>query len=270
MPATFPSHAAVVLPLKLVRSQWFDGVALVIGSTAPDLSYPLIPAGLLLYTHSWLSLLWWTLPVTVVGSLIVRWAAPRIAANLPADPWFALRDYAVLARSRPSWWITATSAVLGGASHIFWDGFTHPPSGGWFVAAHPVMTQEAYAGWPWWQVAQWTSTGVGGLAAVGMFLYIGRRRLLIAWHGEVTPMASRPAVFWTVLGIVGCAGTAASFADPQGLFVQGVRWLLAWSVALVVAGWLSTVRPAARRTTHRRCGVPQDRGRNPARLRTGR
>ena len=36
MPATFPSHAAAVLPLKLWRPRWFDGVALVVGSMAPD------------------------------------------------------------------------------------------------------------------------------------------------------------------------------------------------------------------------------------------
>ena len=39
MPATFPSHAAAVLPLKLWRPEHFDGVALVIGSAAPDLLY---------------------------------------------------------------------------------------------------------------------------------------------------------------------------------------------------------------------------------------
>jgi hypothetical protein len=126
MPATFPSHAAAVLPLKLARPRWFDGVALVVGSTTPDLSYPLHPLGVLLFTHRWTSLLWWTLPVTVVLSAIVRWAAPSVAAHLP-DTAFALKDYAVLGTSRPRWWITATSAVIGGATHVFWDGFTHPP-----------------------------------------------------------------------------------------------------------------------------------------------
>jgi hypothetical protein len=36
MPLTFPSHAAAVVPLKLWRRRWFDGVALVIGSAAPN------------------------------------------------------------------------------------------------------------------------------------------------------------------------------------------------------------------------------------------
>ena len=43
MPLTFPSHAAAVLPLKLWRPVRLDGVALVIGSTTPDLPYALSP-----------------------------------------------------------------------------------------------------------------------------------------------------------------------------------------------------------------------------------
>ncbi|WP_367319789.1 DUF4184 family protein [Streptomyces sp. HUAS ZL42] len=39
MPLTFPSHAAAVMPLKIRRPHWFDGVALVVGSTVPDLPY---------------------------------------------------------------------------------------------------------------------------------------------------------------------------------------------------------------------------------------
>ncbi|MFF5265545.1 DUF4184 family protein [Actinomadura viridis] len=39
VPLTFPSHAAAVMPLKFWRPRWFDGVALVVGSTAPDLPF---------------------------------------------------------------------------------------------------------------------------------------------------------------------------------------------------------------------------------------
>ena len=39
MPLTFPAHQAVVVPLKLWRPRWFDGVALVVGAGSPDLLY---------------------------------------------------------------------------------------------------------------------------------------------------------------------------------------------------------------------------------------
>jgi len=64
MPATFPSHAAAVLPLKLWRPRWFDGVALVVGSMAPDLGYPLVGLVSLPDTHSAAGLL--------LGSVLTR------------------------------------------------------------------------------------------------------------------------------------------------------------------------------------------------------
>lgn len=255
MPATFPSHAAAVLPLKLVRPRWFDGVALVVGSTAPDLSYPLHPLGVLLFTHRWISLLWWTLPVTVVLSAIVRWAAPAVAARLPDGKWFALRDYGVLGAYRPRWWITATSAIIGGATHIFWDGFTHPPSGGWFVAEFPVMTHEAVFGQPWWQLVQWISTVAGGAAALAMAVHIGRRRLLRRWHGLPPQVQTGPVPFWVTTAAIGIAGTVVTFVESGQIYVQGAQLLLVWSAALAGGGWLSTVRPAVRRTIPRRFGV---------------
>jgi hypothetical protein len=76
VPATFPSHAGVVLPLKLWRPRWFDGVALVVGSALPDLVYvggccgPLSTAG-----HRWWGVVF-GVPVTVLLAAIIRRAAP--------------------------------------------------------------------------------------------------------------------------------------------------------------------------------------------------
>ncbi|MEU7905931.1 DUF4184 family protein [Actinoplanes sp. NPDC049118] len=42
---TFSSHPAAVLQLKVWRPRWVDGVALAIGSMAPDLAYALDPGG---------------------------------------------------------------------------------------------------------------------------------------------------------------------------------------------------------------------------------
>jgi hypothetical protein len=256
MPATFPSHAAAALPFKLARPAWFDGVALVVGSTAPDLSYPLSPFGLLLFTHQWLSLLWWSLPVTVVLSTIVRWSAPAVAAHLPADRWFALRDYGVLGRAWPRWWITVTSALVGAATHLFWDGFTHPPEGGWFVRAHPVMTHIGPLGLPWWSFTQYVSSVVGGLITLALFLAIGRQRLIRRWHGPPPVIRTNPALFWTVAAGLACTCAAATLADPQGLYIQAVRLMLGWSAALVAAACLSQLLPASRPGEAR--GIPQD------------
>lgn len=259
MPATFPSHAAAVLPLKVVRPRWFDGVALVVGSTAPDLSYPLSPMGLLLFTHRWTSLLWWSLPVTVVMAAVIRSVAPYVAAHLPQDRWFALRDYGVLGISRPRWWVTATSAVLGAATHIFWDGFTHPAeNGAWFVRAIPAMSREAVFGQPWWSITQWVSSTVGGAVALLLFVHIGRNRLLRTWHGPAPEVRRNPVLFWAVTAVIGMGGTIAAFADPQLIHIQGARLLLIWSAAPAVAGIVSRVRPGVSRTTPRRFGAQRN------------
>jgi hypothetical protein len=92
--------------------------------------------------------------VTVALGRIVRWAPPCVAVHLPGS----LQDYGVLGRAWPRWWITVTSALLGAATHVFWDGFTHPPKGGWFVRSHPAMTHVGPLGLPWWSFTRYVSS----------------------------------------------------------------------------------------------------------------
>src|SRR5436305_1049622 len=172
MPATFPSHAAAVLPLKVWRPRWFDGVALVIGSTAPDLGYPLEGFVEVPGTHWPPGLLHWCLPVTLALCWLVRRYAADVAVHLPGR-WFALPDYGALARVRHRWYVTVWSALLGAGSHLFWDGFTHNPEiGGWAVRHIPVLSREAAPGGPWWYLLQPVSTVLGGLVAVGLLAHI--------------------------------------------------------------------------------------------------
>src|SRR4051794_35813822 len=104
MPATFPSHPAAVLPIKLRWPRHFDGVALVVGSMAPDLSYPAVGFTDPPDTHAWAALLWWCLPVTVLLSLLIRGAAPDVAGHLPVR-WFALPDYGAIGAVRHRWYV---------------------------------------------------------------------------------------------------------------------------------------------------------------------
>ena len=84
MPLTFPSHLAPVLPLKLWRPGWFDGVALCTGAVAPDVAYLFTgtaPAQNL-RTHTLGGLLWWCLPVALVYAWVVRRVIAGIAAGI--------------------------------------------------------------------------------------------------------------------------------------------------------------------------------------------
>ncbi|OLB81139.1 MAG: hypothetical protein AUI14_04590 [Actinobacteria bacterium 13_2_20CM_2_71_6] len=241
MPATFPSHAAAILPLKLWRPAWFDGVALVIGSTAPDLGYPLVGLVPLPETHSVPALLYWNLPVTLVLCWLVRRSAPGIAVHLPAR-WFALPDYGALARVRHRWYVTVSSALIGAASHLLWDGFTHyPPLGGWAARRIPALSTEAYPGWPWWYVLQHVSTLVGGMVAVALFARIGRQRLIRRWHGDPPPVQPVPDRFWVAVGTALClyAATWPVLPYPYAPHVQVVRVFWALGAGLATGGFLA-------------------------------
>lgn len=93
MPATFPAHPAAVLPLKLWRPTWFDGVALAVGSMAPDLAYaldgswlerpfPSLPSFWEL-AHSLPWFLVWALPVTIALCPLIRLAVPPSQPTSP-------------------------------------------------------------------------------------------------------------------------------------------------------------------------------------------
>lgn len=246
MPATFPSHAAAVLPCKLAWPRRFDGVALVVGSAAPDLYYPLsghvdVPA-----THNLPGLFWFSLPVTLVATFLIRRSAPVVAAHLPARPdWLALPDYGVLGRVRHRWYVTVYSALLGATTHLIWDGFTHyeESAQGWGVRLVPVLATEAWPGVPWWLFAQHASTVLGAVAAFAVAVHIGRRRLLRRWHGPPPAVARTPRVFWAVAVTVaaGYPLTWPLLRFPYAAHVQGVRMIWAFALAAIAAATASAV-----------------------------
>jgi len=233
MPATFPSHAAVVLPLKLWRPRWFDGVALVVGSMAPDLAYPFHRIGLV-RGHSWLGLLWWCLPVTLLCCFAIRRTAPVIAAQLP---WAWARDWGALRLSGHRWWVTTSSALVAAASHLAWDSFTHPRSlrfmPSWWAS-------DALAGLPWWHLAQYTSTAVGGLIATRLLVRIARLRLIRRWHGDPPTARRAPLLFWPVALAAPAVGvvTWPWQADRWAVHIQVSQFLLLAGAGLVLAAWV--------------------------------
>lgn len=229
MPLTFPSHAALPLPLKLWRPRWFDGVALVVGSGAPDLAYALDGSGLPVFplSHQPAGLILFCLPATLLCGTLVRWAAPAVAVHLPSRPAaLALRDYGVLGVSRPGVAVTAGSAVLAAATHQAWDRLTE----------HTPVLDSA-------------STVLGALAALALAVHIGRRGLLRAWHGEPPRAPARPCLFWTVAASVTAAGALVASRLP-GAFLPhttGARLIGALALGLMAGAGATGLlrRPAA-------------------------
>lgn len=234
MPLTLPTHPIAVVSLKLWRPRWFDGVALVIGAVAPDLGYATYGFGQTVPTHNLLALLWWGLPVTLVAVRLVRWAAPVIAAHLPAAGPLRLRDYGVLGIVRHPWYVTAFSAWIGSFSHIVWDSFTHP---GYFT----VLQREVWPGTPWWSLLSDASNLVGFAAGTLLVVHTGRSCLIRQWHGPPPRTTPRPFTFWSVVAVTLASGLTVAVVHPVDWVAgQAIRVMLIAGLALLCGAATAT------------------------------
>jgi hypothetical protein len=165
-------------------------------------------------SHQLHGLIIFCLPVTLLGCLTVRRAAPVIAVHLPTGGPFALRDYGALHESGHRWWITVISAIIGAASHLVLDGL------------------EA-----WFPAIEYPAHGVGLAAMAAIMAVIGRRRLLRLWHGEPPPRPRHPARFWSVVAAVAVPLLAVTPFLPAAFLphTTGVRVLTALALGLLAA-----------------------------------
>jgi hypothetical protein len=140
MPFTFLAHQAPVLPLVLLRPRWFDGIALCIGSMAPDLAYLASGTRCAFASHTGPALLWFCLPVTLVLTALVRRCAGPLLAHLPL-PAGTRGRLSPLTTPAPAWTITLVSAGIGAITHILLDACTHRRGLG--VALWPALKSVA-------------------------------------------------------------------------------------------------------------------------------
>lgn len=128
MPFTF-SHPALILPLNLLSKKWFSITALIIGSILPDLEAFLRLKSEKDQSHSWDALFWFGLPFGLILSFIFHfWVRNPFIYNLPSFFQKRFNQYATF-----NWWqhiktnvgAVLFSFLLGGASHLIWDSFTH-------------------------------------------------------------------------------------------------------------------------------------------------
>lgn len=200
MPIT-PAHAVVAIPLRRLG---LPVAAVAVGSMVPDVAVFLPQVFDYDLTHSALGVL--TLDLAVGLVLLVCW-------------WFWLRDPVVdllprgLRRKvpllsgrherRPWFWARVVLAMLlGAATHVLWDSFTHESARttSWL----PALDRD-WAPWPGYQWLQVLS-GVIGLLLVGVWWWSSwRRAAVVARRAE--PHGWR-RVSWSVLVGATVAGWA--------------------------------------------------------------
>ena len=139
MPFTF-SHPAVVLPFAKVFKRNLSFTGLVIGSMTPDFEYFIRMRDQSLYSHTWQGLVWFDIPLGFVVVIVYEFfVKDKLIDRLPAATNRRLSRYRGYRMHFTAGYLVAIliSVALGAASHIAWDGFTHPQ--GLFTPRFPVL-----------------------------------------------------------------------------------------------------------------------------------
>lgn len=123
MPFTV-SHAAAVLPLQRFGKYRLPLTALMVGSMAPDFGYVFSYEASRALTHSFAGIFTFSLPVGFIVWLFYVAVLEKATITLLSDRWhtrFAHTDAITL----PLVFRAVIAIVLGAATHLLWDSFTH-------------------------------------------------------------------------------------------------------------------------------------------------
>jgi hypothetical protein len=240
--------------LPLVGRLRLDATCLAIGAMAPDFEYFVRVRQVSTISHTWLGLLVWNVPVTIVLAIafhhLVKWPLVLVA------PSFLARRGAVYA-SRPwgarSWGFAlacVASAAIGATTHMVWDGITHSDG----MIASRVAALRTLVELPLGRdmvlhrVLQHASTAIG-LLVVAIVVARALRRV------SPVELPVRPRV-WPRLFAVACigAGTALGLLRLGGRRTDDIGNVVVVMISGALAGVVLAsivLHRAARRATPR-------------------
>ncbi len=207
MPLTF-SHPALILPLTLRKSTAWSATGLIIGSMAPDFEYFFRMKAYSHYSHSLLGILYFDLPLTVLLSIIFHQLVKGpLIANVPryfkirCYDWFNYNFLDYLKNHKIPFIL---SAIVGSATHIFWDGFTY--AGGFFVTVFPALSTKVDLGkfsLGIYKLIQYGSTLIGGLIILMYFHFLPKGKNPFPFPIQYT--------YWLIILLVTVAVAYQSF-----------------------------------------------------------
>ena len=190
MPFTF-AHPAIIIPFKSIKRNEISMSALAIGSMTPDFEYFLRMQLTGRYSHTVEGMFVMDIPIAIVLYLIFHLLVKSpLIRNCPR--YFQLRlqsliKFQVLPYLQKNPVSFIFCLLIGIASHIIWDGFTHHD--GDFVSMYDFLSMKVDGTLPLFRYLQHGSTIVG-------FLVIG-----IIFHRMPIGTESKSAInqlFWWV------------------------------------------------------------------------
>jgi hypothetical protein len=250
----FPlAHPAAVLPLRRLPTHSLCFVALMIGSMTPDLSYCLEKYDVDLLAHSVRGCFIFSLPVGWVSLQIFYHISKPLVSLLPSPHRQALLPHCG-ARKQP-WHTVPLSILIGAATHVFWDSFTHET--GWFVERSTFLQSALfdYAGHPFrmyrllWHVSTWVgmvllyrayAATLKESSVAATVLSTAEKRRYALWAS----LLLFPLVGAVPSAILSYANTLSSVTTvPHFLRLASGLYLAILSVLLVSLGTALKIRP---------------------------
>ncbi|WNG32758.1 DUF4184 family protein [Archangium violaceum] len=231
VPVTLPAHAAAVLPFFRLSRRGVLPTALIVGACAPDLSYVYALRELGDFAHAFPGFILFCLPV---GLAVLLWLEvlilPALRLALPevgGVQWGRFARTEGLPRSLLAWLITAATLVLGAATHLLWDGFTHHSMWPAQVLYPDVVVPVGSRDLPLSRVLQHISSLVGSLV---VFAYMARRHP----HLEPVPGGSWSSLLRVLLPTAAgaCVGLVMRLVRYQDMgALEAQLWWAFWPTA---------------------------------------
>ncbi|HTA83373.1 MAG TPA: DUF4184 family protein [Bacteroidia bacterium] len=197
MPFTF-AHPAAILPAKFIRRKWVSFTALAIGSMTPDFEYFIRMRNLGVYGHTWAGLLWFDLPVAFILTFIYHgFVRDGLIDHLPAmfrKRLNRFKEFNWPAFVKQNLLTVIICLMLGIATHIVWDSFTHRT--GYFVNKIP------------WLLKNTDVFGIGQVRFYILQVVSSSAGLIILFYGlfmlpkDETLKRKNILLFWTIAALI--------------------------------------------------------------------
>jgi Domain of unknown function (DUF4184) len=233
------AHAAAAWPVsRLLPRLPLD--ALVLGTFTPDFQYLFVLAPRGRFGHTPLGLIFFCLPIGLLAWVAYRRLAREVILSLLPG---GLRPR--ISHSTPALYLVAMAILLGAATHIVWDSFTH--KSGWAVRHLPVLSVPVHVAQqvavPGFKLLQYGSTIIGSLVVLWWAVSWLRRQPEEARKYSPAEWSEfrRTA---TLLLCVSMAGSVAngirgmSRGPVAGLGYAAVGGMVALILALLFLGWV--------------------------------
>jgi len=140
MPFTL-SHPALVLPFNYLPRKYVSMTGLIIGSMMPDFESFIWMKADKTHSHTWLGILWFSLPVGLLLCFVYHWVVKDMfISHLPRTLQLKFIKYKNLNWSkkfREGWLVVVLCIIAGAATHLFWDAFSH--FDGFFINSFPSL-----------------------------------------------------------------------------------------------------------------------------------